>query len=125
MSSSIMSAEAAVDAATVVAADAAAQRTGTPSRMFALMPLWVFIVVSTFSTEFFTALRVMPPDILGYPAAIVIEIAALLWMLVGVIVISYARSRLIDSLALTVFTIPATVVVVLTPAMIGMVQNQG
>ena len=118
MSSSIMSADAAADVAGAVA-----QRTGTPSRMFALMPLWVFIVVATFSTEFFTALRVMPPDILGFPAAIVIEIAALLWMLVGVIVISYARSRLIDSLALTVFTIPATVVVVLTPTMIGMVQN--
>lgn len=125
MSSSIMSADAAADVATGVAASAAAQRTGAPSRMFALMPLWVFVVVSTFSTEFFTALRVMPPGILGFPAAIVIEIGALLWMLVGVIVIAYARSRLVESLALTVFTIPATVVVVLTPAMIGMVQNLG
>jgi hypothetical protein len=109
----------------LVAADAAARRTGTPSRIFALMPLWVFLIVSTFSTEFFDALRVAPPDVLGVPLAIAIEGAALLWMVIGVVVISTVRSRLVESLSLTVFTIPATVVVVLTPAVIGILKSRG
>jgi hypothetical protein len=109
----------------ILPADAAAQRTGMPSRIFALMPLWAFLIVSTFSSDFFDALRVTPPEVAGIPLAIVIEVGALLWMLVGVVVISTVRSRLVESISLTMFTIPATVVVVLTPAVIGILQHQG
>lgn len=105
--------------------DAAAPRAGTPSRIFALMPLWVFLIVATFSSEFFADLQIVPPDVLGIPLAIVVEVAALTWMLIGLAVISRVRSRLIESVSLTVFTIPATVVVILAPGVIGILQSRG
>lgn len=105
--------------------DAAAPRAGVPSRIFALMPLWVFLIVATFSTEFFADLQVAPPAILGVPLAIVVEAAALGWMLIGLVVIARVRSRLVESISLTVFTIPATAVVILAPGVIGILLARG
>lgn len=98
-------------------------RTGRPSRIFALMPLWVFAIVSALSPEFVRDLGADPPSVLGVPLAIVVELGALAWMLVGLVVIWGAASRVVEALALTVFTIPATVVVVVTPLLVDGMLN--
>lgn len=113
-------------ATSVMQSDAAASiRPGRPSRILALMPLWLLVIVAAFSPAFLQALDAKPPDILGVPLATVVDVAALVWMAVGLVVIWSARSRVVESIALTVFTIPATVVVVLTPVVIAVAQSLG
>lgn len=107
----------------VMTSDAASVRPSRPSRIFALMPLWVFAIVSALSPEFVRDLGANPPDVLGVPLAIVVELGALAWMLVGLVVIWSAASRVVEALALTVFTIPATVVVVITPLLVSGLLN--
>jgi hypothetical protein len=96
---------------------------GLPSRLLALTPLWVLLVVSAFSPEFLPAMSATPLETLGIPLAAAVEVAAMLWMFIGVVVILNAESRLFESLALTVFTIPAAVVAVVTPAVIGVLAT--
>ena len=102
---------------------AASARPGLPSRLFALMPLWVLLILSAFSPISLQAISMAPPDFNGVPLGLIVEGAALLWMLAGLVVIWAAASRLTESLALLAFTIPATVVVVFTPAVILVLQN--
>ena len=106
----------------VMTRDSVRMRPGGPSLIFALMPLWVFLFIAAFSADFLRLLGTTPPDVLGIPLATIVEIAALVGMLVGVVVIWKAESRIIEAIALTVFTIPATVVVVLAPVLIATVQ---
>ena len=109
----------------VMTPDSASARPGRPSRIFALMPLWVLVIVAAFSSDFLRALDARPPDVLGIPLATVVDIAALAWMAVGLAVIWNAASRVVESIALTIFTIPATVVVVAAPVAIEVLQNFG
>lgn len=110
-------------ATSITSPDAGLLRPGLPSRILALTPLWVLLVVSAFSPDFLPAMSAEPLDTLGIPLALLVELAAVLWMIVGVVVILNAESRVLESLALTVFTIPATVVVVVTPAAITMLST--
>ena len=109
----------------ILSPDAGSVRPGLPSRMLALTPFWVLMVVAAFSPDFLPAMGTRPLDMLGIPLALLLEVAAMLWMFVGVVVILNTESRLLESLALTVFTIPATVVVVVTPAAIAVLQGLG
>lgn len=109
--------------ASILSPDTGSVRPGLASRIFALTPLWVLLVVAAFSPDFVPAMGAKPHDMLGIPLALLFEVAAMLWMVMGVVVILNAESRLLESLALTVFTIPATVVVVVTPAVISILQN--
>jgi hypothetical protein len=47
----------------------------------------------------------------------------MVWMLIGVVLIWDARSPLVDALVLILFTMPATLLVVLSPALILIMQN--
>lgn len=89
---------------------------GLTSLALALTPMWVLLLLSALSPELVRALGAGTPAIAGIPLPLVVELAALAWMLIGVVVIRNASSRLVESLALTLFTIPATIVVVVTPA---------
>lgn len=60
------------------------------------------------------------PSLLGLPADAVLGAVVLVWMLIGTLTIRYARSPLTEALALLVFTIPATVMAALAPALILM-----
>ena len=108
---------------TILSPDAGSVRAGLPSRILALTPLWVLLVVAGFSPDFVPAIGATPPDTFGVPLALTLEVGALLWMFIGVVVILNAGSRLLESLALTVFTIPATVVVVVTPVVIAVLTE--
>ena len=103
--------------------EADSMRPRLASRILALTPLWVLLVVSAFWPDFVPAMGAKPHDMLGIPLALLFEVGAMLWMVMGVVVIFNSESRLLESLALTVFTIPATVVVVVTPALIAVLQN--
>lgn len=107
----------------ILSPDAGALRPGMPSRILALTPLWVLLIVSAFSPDFLPAMGAKSLDTFGIPLASLVEVGAMLWMIVGVVVILNAESRLLESLALTTFTIPATVVVVVTPVVITVLQN--
>lgn len=109
----------------VMAPDAREQRPGMAGRIFAFMPLWVFVIACVFSPTFIDSLGVMPPAALGLPVPLVVEATALIWMLIGAVPILRARSGLLEVLALTAFTIPATVVVVITPEVMAILRNLG
>ena len=99
-----------------MAPDAGSERPGLASLLLALTPVWLLLLLSALTPEFVRALGAGQPGTAGVALPLVVELAALAWMLIGVAVIRNAASRLVESLALTVFTIPATVVVVVLPA---------
>lgn len=107
----------------ILSPDAGTLRPGPASRTLALTPLWVLLIVSAFSPDFVAAMGANPPATFGIPLGMVIEVAPMLWMFIGVVVILNTESRLLESLALTAFTIPATVVVVVTPVAITALPN--
>jgi hypothetical protein len=94
-------------------------------RLAALTPLWVLLIVSIASRTYFDAMLAKPPEILGIPLAAVIDAIAIMWMLIGLVLIWDTRSQLIQSLVLALFTIPATLLVVIAPAVIVILQNFG
>ena len=93
------------------------------TRITAFTPLWVLIVASVASPTFFGPMFAKPPDWLGIPLGVVMDAIAMVWMLIGVALIWDARSRLVEALVLFWFTIPATLVVVFSPALILIMQN--
>ena len=101
----------------------ATQSSRIPVRIAAFTPLWVLIIASVALPSFSNPIFAKPPEILGVPLGVVMDAIAMVWMLIGVIVIWDARSRLVDALLLTFFTIPATLLVVLAPALILIMQN--
>lgn len=98
-------------------------RAGLPTSIFALMPLWVLIIVATGSPSFVPAMAAEYPSIVGIGLGAIVEGIALFWMLLGVAVVWRARTQLVESLALTVFTVPAAVAVVVAPAAVLIMQN--
>ena len=93
------------------------------TRITAFTPLWVLIVASLASPTFSQPMFAKPPEILGIPLGFVMNAVAIMWMLIGVVLIWDARSRLVEALVLFWFTIPATFLVVFSPALILIMQN--
>lgn len=93
------------------------------TRITAFTPLWVLIVASVASPTFFDPMFAKPPDWLGIPLGVVIDAIAMVWMLIGVVLVWDARSRVVEVLVLTLFTFPATILVVFSPAVILIMQN--
>jgi hypothetical protein len=100
---------------------AARSRLGT--RIASFTPLGILIVASVASPTYFPAFMSKPPDMLGFPLGVVMQGIAMLWMVLGAAIAWSARSRWLEAFALIVFTIPATLVVVFTPAIIVIMQN--
>jgi len=105
-----------------VVAPHAAGRFRTISLLVALAPLWLLVVTAT-ASEAFSVVVSVPPDVAGMPLGMVLEASAIVWMVAGVAVVWRAPSPLVESVALLVFTIPATVVAVLTPALIEVLRT--
>ena len=102
---------------------AARSRLGT--RLASFTPLAVVVVASVVSPTFFPPITARPPDWLTIPLGVVMEAIAMLWMLLGTVLVWNARSRTVEALALLLFTIPATLVAVFTPAIILISVNLG
>ena len=94
-------------------------------RFVALLPLWVMVAEALFAPTYFGGFQESPPDIVGIPLGVALTGAAFAWMLIGVAIVWNARSRLTEALGLLLFTIPATLVAVLGPAVIVIMQNLG
>jgi hypothetical protein len=103
----------------------AASRSMLTRRLVSLTPLWLLIVLSVASPSFFQPMFAKPPEIEGVPLGLVFTGIAMVWMLLGTVLIWDARSQVVQSLVLLLFTIPATVLVVFTPAVILIMQNLG
>jgi hypothetical protein len=93
------------------------------TRITAFTPLWVLIVASVASRTFSEPMFSRPPDWLGIPLGVVMDAIAMVWMLIGAVLIWDARLRLVEALVLFWFTIPATLVVVFSAALILIMQN--
>ena len=101
-------------------------RSRIPIRIAALTPVWLYLVSQLMSSNALSGPMVSePPSIVGIPVVIVVGALAVGWMLIGLGLVWNVRSVLTDMLALLLFTIPATLVVVLGPAMILILQNLG
>jgi hypothetical protein len=94
-----------------------------PARITAFTPLWVLIVATVASPTYFQPMFAEPPSLLGIPLGVVVDAIAMVWMLIGVVLIWDARSSLVEALVLIFFTFPATLLVVLSPAVILIMQN--
>ena len=92
-------------------------------RLVAFTPLWVLLIVAFTSRTYFQPLFASPPSIVGIPLGAVIDAVAMLWMLIGVVLIWDARSPAVQTLVLVLFTIPATVAVVFSPAVVLIILN--
>jgi hypothetical protein len=107
-----------------IVAPHAASRSRTIPVSIALMPMWLLVVTALASSAFQVVLT-DPPTVLSMPLGVVLEAVAMLWTLLGAVVVWRARSPLTEAIALLVFTIPATVAVVATPALIELLPTLG
>jgi hypothetical protein len=82
-------------------------------------------VFSLFARTYFGRPLGVPPSNIGIPPGIALQGLAFLWMLIGVVAIWDARSRVVELASLLVFTIPATIVTIFGPAIILIMQNLG
>ena len=98
-------------------------RSRWPIRIAALTPLWLFLILELADNGFGTPMFSAPPSIVGVPLGVVVGALATGWMLIGLGLVWNARSRLTELLALLLFTTPATIVLVMGPAMILILQN--
>jgi hypothetical protein len=107
---------------TSVASPQPAARSRLGKRLASFTPLAILAVASIVSPTFFPPIIAKPPDWLTFPLGVVMEAIAMLWMSLGVALAWNARSRSTEALALMLFTIPATLVAVFTPAIVLILQ---
>jgi len=96
-----------------------------PWRLFALLPLWIYLIFSATQGPSLGGPFGEPPKALGLPLDVWLTILVGSWTIAGLALIWDARSWPRRALALFLFTIPATFVMILGPAVILIVQNLG
>lgn len=100
-------------------------RPGLVSRIFALTPLWVLLAVPIVSPTYFDPMFGEYPTILGINLGLVVTAVALGWMLIGLGILWNAKTLPVEALVYAVFTIPATMMVIFTPALVLILLNTG
>lgn len=93
---------------------------------FAFTPLWIWIYAyyereTSLGSPMYT--DVSGP--FGIPMNVLFDGLVMFWMLIGVYVLWGARSRLVAAVVYLVFTSPATIALILGPAIVLIVQNLG
>ena len=106
-------------------ASAARTRFRLAIRVASLTPLWVLIVASVSAQNYFPPMVTNPPAVLGIPLGVVIMAIAMVWMLIGTVLVWDERRLPVEPLVLMLFTIPATLVVFFTPAVVLILVNLG
>jgi hypothetical protein len=97
-------------------------------QLVALTPLWLLLVVSTVAAGSLPALdgtAAGGAGIAGVPYGTALNALAMGWTLPGLVAVAKVRSSLGQSIAVLVFTIPATILVVLAPAWSLLVRTAG
>lgn len=93
-------------------------RTHVVAQLLSLSPLAVLGAAAAFPQTLLLPSTDPAPQLLGIPAQAVIGLVTVLWTLTGAVIVRNARSPLTQSLALLVFTIPATIAAVIAPALL-------
>ena len=93
------------------------------TELTAFTPLLVLIVTTVASTTYADALFTKPPEVLGIPLGAVIDGLAMLWMVIGAVIAWDNPSHVARALARVFFTLPATILVVLAPAVIQILRT--
>jgi hypothetical protein len=88
-----------------------------------LLPAWVFLILVAVSPHLMDPILENPPGIVGLPLGILILAAALVVMASGLVVLRRASSVMSMILGFVGLTLPATVVVILAPALVLALQN--
>jgi hypothetical protein len=88
-----------------------------------LLPAWVFLILVAVSPHLMDPILENPPGIVGLPLGILILAAALVVMASGLVVLRRASSVTSMILGFVGLTLPATVVVILAPALVLALQN--
>jgi hypothetical protein len=88
-----------------------------------LLPLWMLLVLAVLVPDYLHAAILNPSSMLGLPFGVVAIGGGILWAALGVVVMANTASIGPRILALTLFTIPSTVIVVLCPLFILIVLN--
>ena len=89
----------------------------------ALTPLWLFAALQLAAPGYMDPVFVNPPAVLGLPAGIVVQTAALAWMAIGVGIVLATRQVVGWIIALVLFAAPATALVGLTPPTVLVILN--
>lgn len=89
----------------------------------ALVPFWFALLLVLIAPGFMEPLFTVPPAILGFPAGLMVLGAAFAWMAIGVAIVASTTSFALRIIGLLAFAVPATVLVILAPAGILIIQN--
>jgi hypothetical protein len=113
-----------VDPASIRLADAAERSPGARAG-YALtsVPIILTVVAMVVAPGFMDPLFANPPAIGGLPAGVALLFIFLVWAVMGILVVRGARSNARVLLALAVFTLPASIAIILGPALILIIQN--
>jgi hypothetical protein len=76
-----------------------------------------------FANSYLPGILGKPPDIVGLPLGLVIDVLALLWAALGAYLIWTTRSLTVASIALLAATGPAVVVLIFAPAAMRIMVN--
>ena len=93
-------------------------RTHAVAQLLSIVPFGILLAVALDPQAQHLVATQSVPELAGLPANAVLGALTLGWMLAGTLLIRYAKSPVIEALALLVFTIPATIAAVLAPAVI-------
>ena len=88
------------------------------AQVLSLAPFWILLAVAADPQARLLSPTQPVPPVFGLPADALFGALTLAWMAAGALLIRVARSPLIESLALLAFTVPATILAVLTPAVL-------
>lgn len=88
-----------------------------------LVPVWLQLVIAIASPKFSASVFDNPPGIAGLPAGVLLLALAMVWTLIGAVVLHKRRSTAGVIGALLVFVAPATLVVLFGPALVLIIQN--
>lgn len=92
-------------------------------RTLSLIPFGEALLLAVFARSYLPGLMAEPPDIVGIPFGIVLEVIILAWAALGARVIWTTKSQAMATLALVTTTGPAVPLLLLTPAIIMILLN--
>lgn len=93
------------------------------TRVSALAPFALAFYIDFIQRPTFGGIFAKPPELVGLPAGMWLQISLLSWAAVGAWIVWTTRSRLKSALALLLFTVPALFGIMLGPAVILIWQN--
>jgi hypothetical protein len=88
-----------------------------------LLPLWTLLVVAILAPKYLAAAFLNPPGMLGLPFGVVAMGGGIVWATFGVALMANTSSIALRTLSLILFTIPATLLVLLCPAFVLILLN--